>query len=482
MTSISTTTGATPFYTTDSNPQSCGVMYDGDSCQLNWSVDPTGTLGDYHKINVRFTSSNSSQVSANETLNATVRITGVEWQQSTFDLGSVVLGAGDATGSRDLDSAGVNSNVAVSCSSGDCSTITTNWSTKSMSDGESGSAGFTCSAAAAGSFQAVFDLTSDEDSGVDTLAVNCSVLAPDLSISSANITFDDNAPSENKIVTISAGLYNDGTYDATNVVVRFYEGHYSTGSQIGSDHAVNVSAGDTVTVQQNWTAKIGEYDIYVVLDPPVDTNGSISESNETNNYAFQTIEVSLWSVFVGNVTGWLALQTEQNQTILRWNVTDTTDSLVYVTDTDSSPDFSSLKAFSRNTTGAYVADDFAELDNVLNTTQYPDSINLTYTSGGNPIETQSFSVFGVAVINVPIINSTNTSSFVSGILWDSSDDSNNNNQFDNTSKEDVVFVTRVNQSKQGVYGTYDYEIKVPARLKNYKTPNVLTVTFYTEIK
>lgn len=482
MTSISTTTGATPFYTTDSNPKSCGVMYDGDSCQLNWSINPTGTLGDYHKIGIRFTSSNSSRVSANETSNATVWTMGVEWQQSTLDLGSVVLGGEDLTSSMVVDSTGVNTDVAVSCSSGDCSTITTNWTTKSMSDGESVSAGFTCSAADAGSFEAVFDLTSDEDSGADTITVNCSILAPDLRIISANITFDDYAPSENQVVTITAGVYNDGTYDATNAIVRFYEGHYSTGTQIGTDHIMNISAGDSTIVQQSWTAKIGAYDLYVVLDPPVDTNGSISESNESNNHAYQTIDVSLWSVFVGNVTGWLALQTEQNQTILKWNVTDTTDSIVYVTDTDSNPDFSSLQALGRNTSGAYMADDFTELDNALNTTHYPDSINLTYTSGGNPIETQSFSVFGTALTDVPIINSTNNSNFVSGILWDSSDDSNNNGQFDNTSKEDVVFVTRVNQSKQGMYGTYDYEIRVPARLRNYKTPNVLTVTFYTEIK
>ena len=83
---------------------------------------------------------------------------------------------------------------------------------------------------------------------------------------------------------------------------------------------------------------------------------------------------------------------------------------------------------------------------------------------------------------MPTAESTNSTTFVTGILWDSSDDTNNNYQFDNTSKEDIVFVTRVNQSKTGMYGTYDYELRVPANLKNYKGPDTQTVVFYTEIK
>jgi hypothetical protein len=410
----------------------------------------------------------------------------IEWYNPSsatpLDIGSVVIGGADPSGSRQIYSNNTNNNVQVSCASGDCSVITTNWSVKSMASTDVETAFFNCSTDIGGSFQADFELTSDQDGTADTLTVNCSILAPDLRINSTNITFSDNTPTENQVVTITAGIYNDGTSTATDAVVRFYEGHYSTGPQIGSDHTITLNAGDSTTVQENWTAKIGEYDIYVVVDPPVDTNGSIAESNETNNYAYQTIDVSMWTIFVGNVTGWLALQTAQNQTVMKWNVSDTTDSLVYATDTDSNPDFSSLKAFSRNTTGSYMADDFTEFDNAVNSSSYPDSLNLTFTSGGNPIATGTFSVFGTTINNVPLINSTNSSTFVTGILWDGSDDSNSNNQFDNTSKEDVIFVTRVNQSKQGMYGFYDYELKVASRLKNYKTPDVLTVTFYTEIK
>ncbi len=334
----------------------------------------------------------------------------------------------------------------------------------------------------AGNYEAEFELISDQDTSADTLTVNCSVLAPDLRINTTNITFSTYGPTENQVVIVYAGIYNDGTYGATDFVVRFYEEHYSIGTQLGTDQIVTLSPGSSTTLEQNWTSKIGDYDLYVVIDPNVDTNGSIDESDETNNYAYRSLSISMWTIFVGNVTGKFALQTETEDTLLLWNVVDTTDSIIYVVDTGSDPDFASLVALSRNTTGAYMGDDFTELDNALNTTMFNDSINLSFTSEGSPINTGEFSVFGSDKTNVPIIDSTNSSTFITGILWDSDDDTNSNGQFDNVSKEDIVFTTLVNMTKQGRYGVYDYEIRVPARLRNYKTPDVETVTFYTEIK
>jgi hypothetical protein len=483
------------YNTTDAgNIVNCSILFDGVVNKTNTSVVENSTAifllsgifpGD-HTWSVRcFDSGRSVYQMDTETRDFTVQAH-VEYTNPSsatpLDIGSVLVGGTAPDGTRDVSANNSNNNAAISCASGDCTVITTNWSTVDMSGGQTLSAYFNCSSATPGSYTADFSLTSDQDASADTLTVNCTILAPDLRVNSTNITFSNNAPTEDETVTITAGLYNDGDYDATNAVVRFYEGHYSTGTQIGSDQTVNISSASSTVVQQDWTAKVGEYDIYVVVDPPVDTNGSIEESDETNNYAYSTITVSLWTTFVGNVTGTLALLTETNYTLLLWNVTDTTSSLIYVTDTDSNPSFSSLVAFGRNTTGSYMTDDFIELDNELNSTSYPDSINLSFTSGGNPVAQQTFTVFGNPITNVPVVNSTNSSTFVTGMLWDSSDDSNSNNQFDNTSDEDVVFVTMANQTQPGRYGTYDYEIKVPASLKDFKGPNTQTVTFYAEIK
>ncbi len=409
----------------------------------------------------------------------------VDWynpsSSTDLDIGNAVLGGSDASGTRQIYSNNTNNDAVVSCSSGDCGVITTNWSTTSMTSGQKLTAGFNCSTEVAGSYSANFALTSSQDASADTLTVDCAVLAPDIRINSTNITFSDNTPTENQEIDIIAGIYNDGNYDATSIVVRFYDGNYTTGTQIGTDWSVDISAGAMTSVTQNWTTSIGTHDITVVVDPPIISNGSIWESDETNNYAHKELDIPMWTYFVGNVTGTLALQTEHNETILKWNVTDTTNSLIYVTDTDSNPDFASLRAFGRNIDGVYMSDDFTELDAAIGTTGYPDSVNITYTSAGNPKSTESFTVFGIEVTDVPSADSTDSTPFTTGILWDSSDDEGNN-QFDNTTKEDIVFITRANQTQVGMYGTYDYEIRVPARLKNLKGPDTQTVTFYAEIK
>jgi CARDB len=490
-----TTSFTFQYNTTDAgNIVNCSLLFDGAVNKTNTSVIENTTslftlsnvFPGSHTWAIRCYDVNRYSYEINPGTRTLDVLAHVEWTNPSsatrLDLGSAPINSATLTGTRQVYANNSQTNVRVTCTSGDCSRITTNWTTRPMASAENVTVLFSCPTTVAGSLEAEFALTSDQDATADTLTVNCTILAPDLRISSANITFSDSAPTEGETVTITAGIYNDGTSAANNAVVRFYEGHYSTGAQIGGDHTISLNAGESTAVQQNWTSKVGSYDIYAVVDPPVDTNGSIAEGNESNNYAYNTISTSMWTIFVGNVTGYLALETSDNKTLLKWDVADTTNSNIYVTDTDSSPSFNSLLAFSRNTSGSYMGDDFTELDSALNTTAYPDSINSTYTNGGSPVATRIFTIFGRALNDVPIVNSTGISTFVTGILWDSSDDSNNNRQYDNTSKEDVVFVTVVNQSMAGTYGTYDYEIRVPARLDNYQGPDYQTVTLYSEIK
>jgi len=483
------------YNTTDvGNIVNCSLVLDGVINMTNSTSPPENVSSTFtpsalfpgdHNWTVRCYDSGRSLYMIEPTARGITVLARVEWynpsSSTDLDLGSAVMGGADATGTRQIYSNNTNQDAAVSCSSGDCSVITTNWSTVTMSSGQTLVAGFDCSAATAGTYTADFILTSTQDASADTLTVDCVIQAPDIRISAENITFSDDNPTENQEIDIMAGVHNDGDYDATGITVMFYEGNYTTGTQIGSNHTIDLSAGASTTVTQNWTTTIGAKEITVVVDPPIASNGSITESDETNNYAYKLLDIPMWTYFVGNVTGTLALQTEQNETVLKWNVTDTTESMIYVTDTDSNPDFASLIALSRNTLGSYMSDDFTELDAAIGTSGYPDSVNLTYTSAGSPKSTQSYTIFGNPATNVPTVNSTDYAVFRTGILWDSSDDEGNN-QFDSTTKEDVVFVAMVNQSLEGQYGTYDYAIRVPARLKDLKGPDSLTVTFYTEIK
>jgi hypothetical protein len=494
LTSTYNTSFTFQYNTTDTgNLTNCSLVFDGAINKTNSSLagntTSTFTLSNVfpgsHTWSIRCYDVNRVAYQMNSATRTLDIVAKVEWtnpsSSTPLDLGSAAILTGSPTGTRDIYSNNSNNNAMLSCGGTGCSQISTNWTTRNMNNGQTSTVQFTCSDSRAGSFSANFALTSDQDGTPDTLSVNCTILAPDLRVNSTNITFSDNTPTENENITITAGIYNDGTYAATNAVVRFYEGNYSTGTQIGSDHTISLGLGQYTTVQEIWTSKIGNYSIYVVVDPPVDTNGTIAEGNESNNYAYKDISINMWTIYLGNITGKITLG--NNQTLLlSWTATNLTGSLIYVSDSDSNIDFSSLLALSRDKNGNYISGDLAELDGVINTTQYPDAVNKTFMSGANPKQTETFTIFGKTVSNVPIINSTNSSTFVTGILWDSSDDTNDNDQFDSTAQEDIVFVSRVNQTKQGMYGTYDYEIKIPARLKNYKTPDMRTVSLYAEIK
>jgi hypothetical protein len=91
----------------------------------------------------------------------------------------------------------------------------------------------------------------------------------------------------------------------------------------------------------------------------------------------------------------------------------------------------------------------------------------------------NWAIYGQVIGNVPVINSTNTSSFRTGILWDASDP--NNGGYNGT--QDLVFLTKANHNQTGKYGLYDYELRVPANLRKYLTPNnANSVTIYVELK
>jgi hypothetical protein len=304
------------------------------------------------------------------------------------------------------------------------------------------------------------------------------VTDPDLTVNSSNITFGTDSPVENTNITINATVSNVGDEDASNVVIRFFENDPdSGGTQIGGDKMVDLAKETSVVVSVNWTARIGSYDIFVIVDPPLATNGSIHEINESNNKANRTIEVPAWQIFYGNITADIFLDTNANLSIFRWlNETDLGGN-IFIVDSDSLVSWTDLEALSRNASGNLTMDDFEEIDEVLNLSGIRDSVNATYTDNGIIKNTTTFTVYSSQINNTPIVNSTNTSQFVTGILWDKSD--NPTNEYNGS--QDIVFITTINQNTYGGYGIYDYEIRIPANLRRYKG-NQNTVDFYTELK
>ncbi len=289
----------------------------------------------------------------------------------------------------------------------------------------------------------------------------------DLAVNTSDIQFSNSNPIEGENVIVNATIHNFGDLAAANVKVQFLD----SGTEI-RNATINVSAFSTSTILTNWTAKIGSRNIQVKIDP----GNLIAESNETNNNASRNLSISAHFIFFGKATSLVglglgfdflfAVQSEIKNTL--------------VTDSDSNLDFSSLQALSRKNDSSLASNDFTQVDAALGMGNFSDSISNLFSIGGSvPKQTRAFNIYDSTINNVPIINSTNSSVFLTGMLWDYSDDSNG--EFDNVEKEDLVFVAETNVNKMGSFGTYDYEIKIPVLLRDYKGTKA-SVDMYFEVK
>jgi hypothetical protein len=308
-------------------------------------------------------------------------------------------------------------------------------------------------------------------------------IAGDLAIANGDISFSNKYPAENENITVFGLVRNIANKTEQNVLIRFYEGDPDNGGfQIGTDRFANLSALGNKTVNVTWTAKIGNYSLYAKIDPL----DSIVESDETNNKAFNTTYTSGWQIYYGNFSGKWTLGNAQNKTVSNWSIGSSISANIYVSDSDSAISWSALKAISRdkfNAATSNTLNDFEDIDLCLGMENLTDSTNITYSSNGNPRTTSTYTIFTNSITNVPDANSTNNTNFQTGILWDADDSSDDvySCQPNHALREDLVFVTRVNPHKTGAYGTYDYEIRVPAKLRSYKDSSD-TVSFYYEIK
>ncbi len=54
-------------------------------------------------------------------------------------------------------------------------------------------------------------------------------------------------------------------------------------------------------------------------------------------------------------------------------------------------------------------------------------------------------------------------------------------EYDSLEKEDIIFVTKVNRDTAGSYGQTDYELRAPAKLREYNPGDQTAAAFYVEI-
>jgi len=95
----------------------CENMNQGDTCQLNWTVNATGTLNSVYKIGVKFNSSYTSVIN-NHTNNATVKIT----EGAGKLIVSLINPTAGATTIQDQNTT-FNVNASVTCVNDACGTV-----------------------------------------------------------------------------------------------------------------------------------------------------------------------------------------------------------------------------------------------------------------------------------------------------------------------------------------------------------------------
>jgi hypothetical protein len=316
------------------------------------------------------------------------------------------------------------------------------------------------------------DLNNTNTSPTITFEVN----APDFEISADDVRINVSTVEENQNITISVNVTNIGGTNAKNILVQFFDGNPDSGGmQLNGNFTIDLNISQNKTVSLSWQFPIGLRTIFV----EVDRNMTHAELNESNNKANITFNISAYTIVYGNVTGSLVIQSIANKTVFSWQISNATTGNILVIDSDSYIVWSNITALGVNVTGGNVTNDFAELDLSLNMTNLTDSINRTWTTLGKPRSAQAFTVFSNVINYTPIVNSTNSSNFLTGILWDKSD--SNPGEYNGT--QDVIFITEIRRNQVSQYGIYDFELKVPARLRQYRTPNTQnSVTFYAELK
>jgi hypothetical protein len=306
------------------------------------------------------------------------------------------------------------------------------------------------------------------------------VLAGNLAITAEDISFSTDWPIEGASVVLYANISNLANKTERGVVAQFWNGHPDTGTQIGADVLFNVTGLNKTLVNITWIATVGTHTIFVVIDPPLGS-GNIVESDEENNIANRSIDVSLWQVYFGNVTGGLLLGREDNSTFVNWSVMDAAGH-IFVTDSDAinGIQWLFLQAVGRNSSnesGVQTVDDFEEIDTLLGSGGYADSVNRTFTENGLPKATATATIFNRLITEIPVV-ATSEGNFTTGLLWDMDDSTNA--YYDSTDAEDLVFQTAIEQ-RYGENGLVDYEIIIPSVLKSYKAGSG-TVDMYYELQ
>ena len=170
---------STPFWTTLENTQNC-IIFMSSSCTFSWIINATGISNTLYHIRGTF-SSNETIIGNTTSQSIPIQIVignTVNFNMSSFTFGSFLKDSGNQSTFIDIIAEnGNNTNLQLSCISGDCSTISNNFVNGiTLNEGNTQTTTFSCDDSISGMYSADFSLTSDEFDGNSSLSVSCEIL------------------------------------------------------------------------------------------------------------------------------------------------------------------------------------------------------------------------------------------------------------------------------------------------------------------
>jgi hypothetical protein len=266
------------------------------------------------------------------------------------------------------------------------------------------------------------------------------------------ITVNNSNPSEGEFVLIRANVSNYGPSDANSSRVWF---NSTDGNGVVSalgERTVDIAAGGWTW--ENVTASFGQGTHTINVSARTSTSVvGLSPANDDNT---TQLSVPVWAYMHGNATGTLMLAIGGETDVFEWTPEELQGNVFFM-DVDSGVDFTNMKPL--NGSG-----DLHELDVALGIENFTGDVNQTYDSNGDGVadQTTTFDVYGDTLAGVPVVNASDGSPWLVGIIWDGDDGP------EYTGAEDVVFIVKIKPGTNGAFGVNDYEAKVPSNLKSLK--------------
>ncbi|MEC8220783.1 MAG: DUF2341 domain-containing protein [Nanoarchaeota archaeon] len=173
------TSDITPLWTSSLNPQICTSLSEGNSCFASFEINATGIIGNFYNFKLETTTDDTTIQGINSS-DFTLRIIDsniVSFNQSIYNFSPFEKDTGNKnTILQVVSNIGDNTNIQVSCTSGNCSTITHTFTNGiSLLEGNSEPIVFTCDDTSSGNYSATFTVQSASNPYNSTIEVNCNV-------------------------------------------------------------------------------------------------------------------------------------------------------------------------------------------------------------------------------------------------------------------------------------------------------------------